>query len=288
MTALAARFVERADSAAAGLDRAALEEALAGILASARERWPDIAFDDVAAVTTLAERWVPDGEAATLRFPPFAADVVFAQACLAGDAEALRGFHRDMFGRAHAVLARLKLGRADFDDVIQDVKTKLLVGERPRLAQFEGQGPLAHWVASVAGREALSLLRRRTPSESLDDAGDLVAADVLDPEHAVLHARHAADFKRAFQASVLELPPRDRAVLRALLVDERSVNEIAAFYQIHRVTASRWISGIRETLLRETRRRLQETLQLDPESLDSAVRIVAGQFDVSLHRILSS
>ncbi len=285
--ALAEAFVRRTEHADRRLDLEGLEIALAELLAAARARWPEVAFDPVAVVESLADSWAPADPAASLvELPPFAVDLVLAQACLRGELTALRVLRREMFARADLVLGRLRLPPADHDDVRQEVEAKLLVGERPKLAQYDASGPLPSWIASVAGREGLVLLRRRQPTEALDEDG--LFDDDDDPELAVLNARHGADFKRAFQAAVSSLSPRDRTVLRALLVDDRSVNDIAALYRVHRVTASRWISEIRRTLLLDTRRRLQQALQLDPSSVDSAIRIVAGQLELSLYRLLGA
>ena len=110
------------------------------------------------------------------------------------------------------------------------------------------------------------------------------AAD--DPQLLALKSRHSADFKQAFQAAVADLEPRDRAILRALIVDDHSVTEVAAVYGIHRVTASRWVSEIRKALLAGTRRRLRQTLDLDEPSLDSAIRLIDSNLDMSLYRLL--
>jgi RNA polymerase sigma-70 factor (ECF subfamily) len=130
------------------------------------------------------------------------------------------------------------------------------------------------------------LHRRRRSPESLDDHDFPDAA--LDPELGAIQARHRTDFKQAFQVAVASLSPRDRAVLRALIVDDRSVGDIATLYQIHRVTASRWLADIRRTLLRETRRWLKDRLALDAPSLDSATRMLDSQLDVSLYRLLAT
>jgi len=284
---LADIFLAHADHDTGQLDPAALEASLRDVLSAARARWSDVAFDDAAAVASLAASWAPgDPASPAVAHPPFVVELALAQACLRGEPSALHVLRREMFVRAERVLARLRLDPADVDDVRQEVQTKLLVGDQPKLAQYEGSGPLSHWIASVAGREGLLVLRRRRITEPLD--ADALLDDDDDPELAVLNTRHGADFKRAFQAAVADLPPRDRTVLRALLVDDRSVNDIAALYKIHRVTASRWLSEIRQRILRDTRTRLQQTLQLDASSVDSAVRIVASELDLSLYRLLAA
>ena len=249
---------------------------LADTIATARQRWPGIAVDEAALAALIEER----GEGT----PPCAIDLVLARACVEGDAAALRYFDREMFERVDRVLGRLGLGTADCDDIKQELRAKLLLGDRAKLAQFQGSGPLAQWVASVAGREALTLLRKKKPSDSLVDQDLLDTGD--DPQLTALKSQHGSDFKRAFQAAVEALPARDRAVLRAMIVDDRTINEIAAVYGIHRVTASRWVSEIRHALLKGTRNRLRAQLALDDSNLDSAMRLIDSNLDMSLYRLL--
>jgi len=249
---------------------------LADSIAAAQERWPGIVVDEAALAALVAER--DEG------VPPCATDLVLARACVAGDVAAIRYFERDMFERVDRVLARLGLSTADADDIKQELRAKLLLGDRAKLAQFQGTGPLVQWVASVAGREALGSLRRKRPNVPLADDDVLDTAD--DPQLVALKRDHGGDFKRAFQAAVEALPARDRAVLRALIIDERSINEIAAVYGIHRATASRWVSEIRRALLEGTRRLLRAQLALDDTHLDSAMRMIDSNLDLSLYRVL--
>ena len=107
----------------------------ADAIAAARDRWPGIAVDEAALSQLLDER--AEG------VPPCAVDLVLARACVAGDDAAIRYFDRDMFDRVDRVLSRLGLSAADTDDIKQELRTKLLLGDRAKLAQFQGTGPLA-------------------------------------------------------------------------------------------------------------------------------------------------
>jgi len=253
------------------------------ILAAARTRWPQIAFDDAAGGRHLEECRDDAG-----RLPPFAVELVLAAACLAGDQAAIRAFNDEMFERVDRVLSRLGLNSADADDVKQDVRTKLLVATTgdPKLSLYRGTGPLPHWIASVAGREALGSMRKRKATDAIDD-DDFLADAADDPELVALKSQHGAAFKEAFQAAVRELGSRERGILRALIVDDRSVNEVAAVYGIHRVTASRWVSELRADLLKRTRNQLRDRFGFDASSLDSALRLLDSNLELSLYRLLA-
>jgi RNA polymerase sigma-70 factor (ECF subfamily) len=128
-------------------------------------------------------------------------------------------------------------------------------------------------------------MRKRKPNDTLGDDDDLFdAAD--DPALRTLKNAHGSEFKQAFQAAVADLPARDRGILRAMIVDDRGVNEIAVVYGVHRVTASRWVSEIRHALLKGTRAHLRTKLRLDDSSLDSAIRMIDSNLDMSLYRLL--
>lgn len=287
---LARVFVETAQRPTDAVDRTALGAALVDLFATARTRWIGIMIDEPDVVRHIAEHWTPEPES-DAQLPPFAVELVLAHACLRGDDAAMRVFHGEMFARVGRVLARLGVTGSDADDVTQDVRAKLLLADRSnaKLALYQGTGPLAQWVASVAGREALTALRRRRPTRtsSIDELDDDLLDATDDPQMLALKAQHSADFKSAFQGAVAELAPRDRAILRALVVDNRSVNEIAVVYGIHRVTASRWIAEIRHALLQATRRRVRARLELDGASLDSAIRLIDSNLDLSLYRLLT-
>jgi RNA polymerase sigma-70 factor, ECF subfamily len=256
--------------------------AAADAVAAARARWSGLGagLDSDGFAAYLGARVAPETSAP----PAFAIDLFLAWACIRGDAIALRHFEREMLGEADRVLGRLGLPRADADDIKQELRTKLLIGgDGGKLASYHGAGPLASWVAAVAGRQGLGLLRRQQPMDSIEDD---ILDETDDPALAALKQDHRVEFKAAFQAAVAALEPRDRAILRALVVEDRTVGEIAAVYGIHRVTASRRISSIRHALLRDTRKQLRAQLDVDDRTLDSFIRLVDSNLEVSLVRLL--
>src|SRR5262245_23918675 len=125
-----------------------------------------------------------------------AADLRLAADCLAGQREALAILEREQLGPIAAALARRRLPAADIDEVMQQLREKLLTGERPRLADYAGRGPLRAFLRVAALRTAHNLRRAavRTPELS----PELFAAD--DVELLALEGQHAEAFKRAVQA----------------------------------------------------------------------------------------
>jgi RNA polymerase sigma-70 factor (ECF subfamily) len=184
------------------------------------------------------------------------------------------------------VFRRFRLDDSDVDEATQSIRERLFVtpgpsGE-PRITSYGGVAPLEHWVRAVAAREALGLLRRRRPEEPFD-------VDVLDetedPHLVALKERYRADFRAAFQEAFASLTARDRAILKMILVDEAPVGQVAALYRVHRVTASRWLSSIRETLLGRTSHVLAERLGLSAADTESVIRLIDSHLSVSLHSL---
>lgn len=57
-------------------------------------------------------------------------------------------------------------------------------------------------------------------------------------------------------------------------------------YGVHRATVARWIASSHESLLRQTRKRLGQELQLPPGDLDSLMRAVQSGIEISIASIL--
>jgi RNA polymerase sigma-70 factor (ECF subfamily) len=70
------------------------------------------------------------------------------------------------------------------------------------------------------------------------------------------------------------------------LVHQLSIDEIGRTYDVHRATAARWLTAVRDRLQDETRRRLRERLKVDDRELDSLFRVVESQLAVSFRRVL--
>lgn len=68
---------------------------------------------------------------------------------------------------------------------------------------------------------------------------------------------------------------------------KRSVDEIAALYQVHRVTMSRLLTEAREALGRRTKRRLRDLLGANERDLAPLDPLLDSQLELSLERLLA-
>jgi RNA polymerase sigma-70 factor (ECF subfamily) len=76
-----------------------------------------------------------------------------------------------------------------------------------------------------------------------------------------------------------DLDPCERNVLRMHMVHQLSIDEIGRTYEVHRATAARWLTSIRDRLQDETRKLLRDRLGLADRELDSLFRVVESQLE---------
>jgi len=139
-------------------------------------------------------------------------------------------------------------------DVAAVVAQKLLVGPPARICAYSGRGPLGGWIRVLAVRVGLDLTRAQKLRGSLEES--ILPEASPDPELLHARSRYRDQFQAAFAAAVLDLPIRERNLLRLHHLDGLSVDQIGRLYRIHRATAARHVARAREAVLESTRLRL--------------------------------
>jgi RNA polymerase sigma-70 factor (ECF subfamily) len=267
------------------IDRAALEHDLRRIVDAARASWPDLALDELVFVGHIAERSEGRPDPA-LR----AADLYLACACAHGVPEALAAFDERYLARVPAFVARAADAREVADEVRLQLGRRLLVGEdgRPgRIADYQGRGSLENWVRAAAARTAMNLARgERRQHRALERAAAEARVQAPDPEIDYLKDRYGPKLEEAVRGAFAALSVRDRAVLRLHYVEHVAVGAIARSYGVHRGTVSRWLLGAQRQLHDETRRLLQERLDLSSSERESLVVALRSYIDVTFKSVL--
>lgn len=282
-TYLAARPAEDDDTGP--VDTAALDAALADACAVAERTWPAVAVDRAELVAALAARLAPGAVTADA-----AAELALALACARADRAALDAFDRAYLAEVPAGLAHMKLDRAVVDDLLQEVRAKLLVvepGGRARILDYAGHGKLRGLCQVMAARAAVSRLRAGKRTAPDDDVAALAAAGD-DPELAFLKAHYRDAFKAAFAAAAAELDARDRNLLRLHHLGGVTLDQLAAMYGVHRATAVRWLADVRKRLLAGTRGALRTRLAVSADELDSIMELIGSRLDASVRRLLDT
>jgi RNA polymerase sigma-70 factor, ECF subfamily len=238
-------------------------------------------------VTHVAERLRPQGSLLSALRATHTDDLFLACAALAGSTSAHQILGELLEREVTQVVRRQPPGLALAEEVNQILFSQLLLGQDergPKLREYSGRGPIGAWVRASALGVALNLRRQDRPAEPLSgefDAEDLeIAAD--DPEIAYMRALCRSEFSSAFVRALATLEPRERNLLRLRFLDTLTLEEVAAYFRVHRATVVRWLSEVTSRLFEETRRELGDRLSLDQPEVDSLLRAARSRIDFSL------
>ncbi len=237
-------------------------------------------IDAVSLAEALARRVKHPGELEALRVD----DVLWAEACLDGDPEALRELEVCLATASRGVARRASV--SERDELQQRLRIRLLVAEDgagPKLAQYAGRGALAGYVKVVAMN---LLLRVQAPRPPSSDSGLTALPDALDWESGVLRVDQQVKFREAFRKAVSLLTVRQRALLRLNLLDGLTIDELAPLYGAHRSSVARWLAEAKGALESETRRQTAELLRLEPAEVERLLSRAQQGFELSLTRAL--
>jgi RNA polymerase sigma-70 factor (ECF subfamily) len=276
--------------AASGLSDAArpvVATAWLAMLEAGRIAWPEVKIDPTQLVEFIAQRLAGPDLAAALASAP-AADLVLAAACTAQEPSAHAAFDA-VLTEVDAAGASTRSPQDLVDDVKQVIRVQLLVprdGKPPGIAGYRGKGPLRGWVRITATRELIRHQRKRARETPSDRPLDEALGDAGDPLLSQLKAEYRTEFATALREAIAELDAEDRTLLRQQIVDQLSIDEIGAAFGVHRATAARWLQRARGSLVTVTRGRLAVRLKLPVDEIDSVIRLVQSQLDVSVIRYL--
>jgi RNA polymerase sigma-70 factor (ECF subfamily) len=186
-----------------------------------------------------------------------------------------------------SAVARIDGSPAFVDAVAQELRTVLLVGPNPRLAQYAGRGPMGGWLRTAAARLALNM-RRTKDDQAKEDVTSGLRALAREPEVELLRGRYEREIAEALRGAVERLPLRERAMLLLSVRDGVTVEQLAALYKVSKSTAQRCLASARELLATETRKALRERLRLSDAELDSVAGAIVSGLHVSSARALAT
>ena len=265
--------------------------AAARVGAAGRAAWPEIAVGDDVIAARLTERVRDDAEARLEDLHD--ADLYLAIALADGDKAALRVFEDKLVPQIDVALRRMRLAGGTADEVKQALRFELLVpkddGATAKIADYAGRGELAAWVRISATRKALKLIRRGDREETLDEILlDHWPANTADPREKHLRSQYTDQLKRAIRESFAGLEVRQRNLLRQHILDELTIDDLARIYRVHRATCARWLADARADLSKGTRKRLLAGLGMGSDQLESLLRFLDSDIELSISRILLS
>ncbi len=259
------------------------EGSLAALYARGVSAWPDLELEPVAFVRQLGRMLRRSGLPYALSSLN-AADLFLCAACLDAQPRALEAFSKGALERA--LRAVKPAGR---DEVRQLVLEKLLLGPKPRLLEYSGQGALLVWLRLVVRRAAMNAGRGAQREALLDEpdvqragAASVAALIAQSPELQLGKRLAQAQVVAALRAALKQLDAKDRDLLVRFHLEGSSHEEIGRHVGAPRSTVAFWLTRARQKLLESTKRRLAESLDLSDGELDSLVRAMGSRMDLSL------
>jgi RNA polymerase sigma-70 factor len=209
----------------------------------ARADWPAlrVRFEDFC---SHLERLGYDHE-----LPPQIGCVYLCAACSQGCATACKQLEAKYFPALRAFVAKFDPRPDVIDDLLQQIRYRLLVGPAPRIRTYRGEGSFDGWLRKVANTIAVDSIRinisreRRAHRLSQDSASlDRIHAAAPPPPDEQLHGeRHASVVQRALRQAIEALPSAQRQLLHHYYVSGLSIDQLGAMYACNRSTAARRI-----------------------------------------------
>lgn len=251
-----------------------------------RETWPEVDVGE----TRFSElvREVVARSAGDAAEAVDAGELYLACGCADGVEAAGRVLARDYLPAVKRRLARMGLAPADIDEVGQRVFERLLEpgpdGGGVRLIRYAMQGRLRSLMVVTATNIAVDGFRRAGRQKD-DQEALLELAGAADPRSELMRRQGQEVFKTAMQSGLEALDPRARTVLRFHLIDGLGLDEIADYYQVHRVTVSRWLAAAREAIIERAREVARSEFGLSETEFDAAY--TGSELGLSLERVLA-
>jgi RNA polymerase sigma-70 factor, ECF subfamily len=242
---------------------------------AAREAWPGIEV----AFSVFAARVAEGGGRASA----YANDLYLACACAQGNDAALREFEQHYLAGIRGAVARIDNAPDFLTEVQQLLRERLFVGDSAKINEYRGNGPLAGWVRTAAVRTALNL--RRTPRRELSPDDLRPPDEPLDPEAALLRDQYREEISRAIRNALQTLTPEDRVLLRWTYLDRLTLAKIGVLQGVSAPTVHRRLTATMAALIAAVRSELATRLELSRASLDSLIRGVDSQMDISLSQL---
>jgi len=259
------------------------------IAAAGRAAWPTVAVSEELIANRLAARLRDDPET---KFDSLHdADLYLAMALAEGDQAALKVFESDFVPQIDVALRRLRLAGGTADEVKQALRFEMLVGNdgNRKIADYAGRGELAAWLRVSATRKALKVIRKIDREETLDEILlDHWPDATPGPERKHLRTQYTTELKKAIREAFASLEVRQRNLLRQHILDELTIDDLARLYRVHRATCARWLADARADLGKLTRKKLMTALGMPTSDVDSLLRFLDSDIELSISRILMS
>jgi len=280
-----------------------LKKYLHGFIDAGRRAWPPLTVSDEQLLGHLGTRCSSppaDGNPlATLDAKGF----YLVCACLNGCEKALLEFENHYMPIAIRHFQSQKMSKADQKELEDKLRCELIFamrgnGSAAKLHNYNGKGKLESYVSTVARRMTYDFFRKSGKEVPRLDAGcehveaalwaSFSRSSLVTSEQRLAGAvdvqRFAPVFKQSFQETLAELNPEDRGLLRAIFRKNATLRQLS----LPRATAHDRVRRSLSHLLSGVTARLQQRCNLSPAELQSLVRDLMSDIQLSLSRLLGS
>lgn len=228
--------------------------------------------------------------------PTYPSSLYLCIACGLGVDAACKLLESKYFPALRACVAKFD-HRADVvEDILQQVRARLLVGPAARIRTYSGRGSLDGWLRTVARNAARDFLRAQgagqrqswqRPDTGLAGAEYLHSAPPSSPEDEAFGDTFAPIIQRAITQSVRTLGSEERQLLYHYFVSDLCIDDLGRMYSVNRSTAARRILRNVRRIQRELRKELLPRLgQLEPGELESWVPLLFARLEMNVDVLL--
>jgi RNA polymerase sigma-70 factor len=266
---------------------AVIEQKWDQALERARQEWPGVDVSESSFVAYVATRLRrgPDIEAAlSLMNVP---DLYICCACVSRVPGAAEALERRYFGEIASALRKVQGSRLMLEEVTQSVRESLFLpreGRDPQLSAYQGVGPLRRWVRIIALRAGFKALRsEQRLDETEPDEVERLSGPLAESDIELLHLRalYTREVKGALEDAIRSLKPDERELLRRYYFQDLGVVQLGELLGVHHTSISYRLGKARSKVLSATRRALMAKLNIGRAELDSLIRAIRSQVDVS-------
>lgn len=209
-------------------------------------------------------------------------DLALAFAASNGHDRATREIHARLGSAMRSAILRAGYASSIADDAAQEALIVMLVGNSgaaPGLATYKGRAPLVAWGKTIALRIAARIHAAHAKFETMPtDASSGRASSTLARVDELVGRGIRAELRGpvvgAFDRAAAKLSMFDRELLRAVIVDGRSMEQLATEHGVHRATVARWLGRARQQLDTAMREEIARTLVLNESEVSSVLRTV--------------
>jgi len=264
-----------------------LERHLAEAVEVARKAWPGLALSDRQFIRHLAERLPANLRGRSVEQSLKAlhlSDLYLACACAAGVPGATDILEREYLAKVPSVLRRQRRRAETIEEVGQKLRESLLV--QAQIATYTGEGKLWSWIEVIVKRMANKEERgRAVPTSNISRIAE-GAGSSGNPEKDAIKKKLVDELQIAVRAAGSALSDEQRELLRFHYRNGMSETRLAKLFQTSQPTISRRLSKAKELILAETRRSLQERLNLAEQEFESFIGEIRSRWlDLSLSQV---